>query len=228
MGALHNKLSLQNVTDISSFHRWLSLSILVAMIWLMLVVPLSAAALLNALREIEQDRAPLVPSCHYSVPLLLVVLLTQVLTAVFIVYWFSKCCKCARTRKASRVATSMTAVTAAVYAIVIISFAVSVFLFVNKTTNTSSNEDESPTTQTETTTDTKRDESDACIRTTSPPFLFAVFYLLALLVFLILAVLMTCCDYYYKRKKRNFLQYLRDTVRIYENEGIEDDEETTL
>ena len=64
------------------------------------------------------DRAPLVPSCHYSVPLLLIVLLTQVLAAAFVIYWFSKCCKCARTKKASRLATSMTAITATVYAIV--------------------------------------------------------------------------------------------------------------
>jgi cytochrome bd-type quinol oxidase subunit 2 len=198
---------------------------------MLLVVPLSVAALLDALKEVEADRAPLVPSCHYSVPLLLVVLLTQVLAAAFIVYWFSKCCKCARTKKASRLATSMTAIIATVYTVVIISFAVSVFLFVNKTTN-SSNE-ESTTTQTTVattaTTDSNNDnESEVCIKTSSAPFLFATFYLFALLIFFAMAVLMTCCDYHYKRKEKNFLLYLRDTVRIYENEGREDAEETAL
>ncbi|CAI8048026.1 hypothetical protein GBAR_LOCUS26534 [Geodia barretti] len=212
---------------------WLSLSILAAVLWMLLVVPLSAAALLDALKEVEADRAPLVPSCHYSVPLLLVVLLTHVLAAAFIVYWFSKCCKCARTKKASRLATQMTAIIATVYTVVIISFAVSVFLFVNKATN-SSNE-ESTTTQTTVTTmattatDSNNDnESEVCIETSSAPFLFATFYLLALLIFFAMAVLMTCCDYHYKRKERNFLLYLRDTVRVYENEGREEDEETAL
>ena len=154
----------------------------------------------------DEHRASLVPSCHYSVPLLFVVILTHMLAAAFVVYWFSKCCKCARTKKASRVATSMTAVTAVVYAIVMVSFAVSVFVFVNKTSDGNDGE---------------------CIKTNSPPFLFATFYLIALLLFLTMAVLMTCCDYHYKRKKRNFLLYLKDTLRIYENEGREDDEEET-
>ena len=214
-------------------HRWLFFSILAAVIWMLLVVPLSVAALLNALKEIREERAPLIPSCHYSVPLLLVVLLTQVLAAVFVIYWFSKCCKCARSTKASRLATSMTAIMAAIYTIVIISFAVSVYLFVNKTTNTN-NAEEPSATQTATVATTAADsngdqESEVCIETSSPPFLFATFYLVALLLFLAMAALMTCCDYHYKRKKKNFLLYLKDTVRIYENEGREEyDEETAL
>ena len=200
---------------------------------MLLVIPLSVAALLNALKEIREERAPLIPSCHYSVPLLLVVLLTQVLAAVFVIYWFSKCCKCARSTKASRLATSMTAIMAAIYTIVIISFAVSVYLFVNKTTNTD-NAEEPPATQTATVATTATDsnsnqESEVCIETSSPPLLFATFYLVALLLFLAMAAVMTCCDYHYKRKKRNFLLYLKDTVRIYENEGREEyDEETAL
>jgi hypothetical protein len=201
---------------------WLCLSILLALIWLMLVVPLSAAALVNALNEIKQDRAPLVPSCHYSVPLLLVVLLAQVLAAAFVIYWFSKCCKCARTKKASRLATSLTAVTATIYGIIIIAFAVSVFVFVNRRMNSSS--DEPSTTEAATTENTQPSNSEVCIETSSPPFLFATFYLLALLLFLILSVLMTCCDYHYKRKQKNFLLYLKDTVRIYENEATVDEE----
>ena len=195
---------------------------------MILVAPLSVAALLNALEEIDADRAPLVPSCHYSVPLLLIVLLTQVLAAAFVIYWFSKCCKCARTKKASRLATSMTAITATVYAIVIISFAVSVFLFVNRTTNANDDESSTALTSTSATTTSTTESNQACIESSSPPFLFAMFYLLALLLFLVMAVLMTCCDYHYKRKMKNFLLYLRDTVRIYENEGREEDEETAL
>ena len=130
-------------------------------------------------------------------------------------------------------ATQMTAIIATVYTVVIISFAVSVFLFVNKATN-SSNE-ESTTTQTTVTTmattatdSNNDDKSEVCIKTSSAPFLFATFYLLGLLIFFAMAVLMTCCDYHYKRKERNFLLYLRDTVRVYENEGREEDEETAL
>ena len=179
----------------------------------MLAVPLSIAALLNALEKTEQDKAPLIPSCDYSVPLLFVVLLIQALAAIFVVYWFSKCCKCARTRKASRVATGLTLVMTVVYSIVIISFAVSVFVFVNK----SAKDD----------TETNDQETEVCIDSSSPPFLFAVFYLLAFILFLILGIIMTCCDYHYKRTHRNFLRYLQDTVQVYENEGGDEEREET-
>lgn len=120
------------------FYRCLIFSILSAVTWALFVIPLSIAALLNALHEIEQERAPLVPSCHYSVPLLLVVLLTQVVAGAFVVYWFTKCCKCARTKKASRVATILSIIVAVLYAVIIISFSISVFVFVNKTKNSDS------------------------------------------------------------------------------------------
>ena len=103
-----------------------------AVVWFLFTIPLSVAALLNALHEIEQGRAPLIPSCHYSVVLLLLVLLMQVVAAAFVVYWFSKCCKCARTKKASRVATIITIFVTILYAVIIIGFAASVFPFVNK------------------------------------------------------------------------------------------------
>ena len=103
-----------------------------AVVWFLFTIPLSVAALLNALHEIEQGRAPLIPSCHYSVVLLLLVLLMQVVAAAFVVYWFSKCCKCARTKKASRVSTIITIFVTILYAVIIIGFAASVFPFVNK------------------------------------------------------------------------------------------------
>ena len=191
----------------------------------MLVVPLSTAALLNALNEVEEDRAPLVPSCDYSVPLLLVVLLVQLIAAIFILYWFSKCCKCARSKKASRLATSLTAVIAVLYTIVIVSFAVSVYLFVGK----EKSEDSNTPSMNEESVNNEGDDPDDCIKTNSPVFFFAAFYLVALLIFLIMGVIMTCCDYHYKRKQKNFLLYLRDTVRVHENVGRqEEDEETTL
>lgn len=232
------------------------------MIWIVLVTPLSVAALLNALHQIDQDRAPLIPSCRYSVPLLILVLLIQVVAGAFVVYWFSKCCKCARTKKASRVATIMAVIVAVLYAVVIIAFATSVFLFVNKTTNTDSADSETsnssdssratvgsrrilerwnrhPTASTDLT-DTfnklkrqatndnagpndQEKDPETCIKSSSPPFLFATFYLLALLLFFITVVLMTCCDYHYKRTHQNFLGYLHDVVRIYSNEGRVDE-----
>ena len=210
------------INAIHLYLRWLLFSILLAVLWFVLVIPLSIAALLDAVKKIEEDKAPLIPSCEYSVPLLLVVILTQVLAAAFIIYWFSKCCKCARSRKASRMATSMTAVVAVIYGVVIVAFAVSVFIFVNKTTNEDSKD---PTLSTP-----NSNQGDVCIPSSSPPVLYAAFYLFALLVFLVLGVLMTCCDYHYKKVHSNFLRYLQDMVQIYENEGADEgrDEETAL
>ena len=183
------------------------------MIWALLVLPLSIAAILNVRHQVEQGTAPLVPACHYSVPLLILVLLIQAVAAVFIVYWFSKCCECGRSRKASRVATAMTLIVAVLYTVVIVAFAVSVYVFVNRTSDDSTTADSS--------------NSEDCIKTSSPPFLFATFYLVALLLFLIMAVLMTCCDYHYERTHRSFLRYLRDVVLVYQNEEA-NDEETAL
>ena len=193
--------------------RWLILSVLSAVIWALLVLPLTVAAILNVEHQVEQNTAPLVPSCHYSVPLLILVLLIQAVGAVFIIYWFSKCCKCARSRKASRIATAMTVIVALLYTVVIVAFAVSVYIFVNRTNDDSTAADNS--------------DSEDCIKTSSPPFLFATFYLVALLLFLVMAMLMTCCDYHYERTHRSFLRYLRDVVLVYENEEV-NDEETAL
>jgi preprotein translocase subunit SecG len=191
---------------------WLILSILSAVIWALFVLPLSVAASLNVRHQVQQGTAPLVPSCHYSVPLLILVLLIQLVAAIFVVYWFTKCCKCARSRKASRIATAMTIIMAFLYAVVVISFAVSVFVFVNRTSEDSTADGS--------------DSEDECITSSSPPFLFATFYLVALLLFLITAVLLTCCDYHYNRNHRNFFMYLKDMVLVYENE--EANEETAL
>ena len=218
------------------------------------MIPLSIAALLNALHEIDQGRAPLVPSCHYSVPLLIVVLLIQVVAGVFVVYWFTKCCKCAHTKKASRVATTLSIIVAVLYAVTIISFAISVYLFVNKTNKSDSADSATDSTNAaarfrhssidqmdgiqttietlslnrrQTTDEGPTDQDEVCIQTNSPPFLIATFYLAALLLFLVTIVLMTCCDYQYNRKHPNFLRYLKDTVLIYSNNESES-EETAL
>ena len=220
------------------------------MTWALFVIPLSIAALLNTLHEIDQGRAPLVPSCHYSVPLLIVVLLIQVVAGVFVVYWFTKCCKCARTKKASRVATTLSIIVAVLYAVTIISFAISVYLFVNKTNKSDSADSATDSTDAaarssihqmddiqttietlslnrrQTTDEGPTDENEVCIQTNSPPFLIATFYLAALLLFLVTIVLMTCCDYQYKRKHPNFLRYLKDTVLIYSNNESEGEEDT--
>lgn len=183
-----------------------------AVVWALLVIPLSIGALLNALQKIEQGRAPLVPSCDYSVPLLIVVLLIQLVAGAFVVYWFTKCCKCARTSKAGRVATILSIIVAVLYAVIIIGFAVSVFVFVNTTNADLSSSDNAK----------QDDQNQVCIETSSPPFLFATFYLVALLLFLMTTLFMTCCDYQYRKKHRNFLVYLKDTVRIYANDGHEE------
>ena len=220
------------------------------------MIPLSIAALLNALHEIDQGRAPLIPSCHYSVPLLIVVLLIQVVAGVFVVYWFTKCCKCARTKKASRVATALSIIVAVLYAVTIISFAISIYLFVNKTNNSDSADSATDSADAaarfrhssekyqmdgiqttiktlslnrqQTTDEGPTDQNEACIQTNSPPFLIATFYLVALLLFLMTIVVMTCCDYQYKRNHSNFFGYLKDTVRIYSNNESERDEDTAL
>ena len=114
-------------------------------------------------------------------------------------------------------------VTAVLYTIVVVGFAVSVYVFVDDGKDT---QDTPPA-------DDGRsngggDSKDCSTR--SPSFIFATFYLVALLMFLVTGVMMTCCDYHYKRKHSNFLLYLLDTVRVYtyENEGREEDEETVL
>ena len=102
-------------------------------IWLALAVSSSIVALMESSSKLGSGHVvPLIPSCGYSVLFLLMVVLAQVLAAVYVTFWCSRCCKCLQNRKARVVAAVLLCCIALFYAVAVIGYAVTVFQSINQ------------------------------------------------------------------------------------------------
>ena len=89
----------------------------------------------------RNESASFAPSCDYSVALLWLVILVHIIVAVCSMVWFGRCCKPCKKKRMSRAALSILCVIALLYAMVVIGFAVSVFPFVNQSSDSDSQSD---------------------------------------------------------------------------------------
>ena len=119
-------------------HRLCLTGPLAASLWFLLAIPTITIVVLNSVQKVNELNGSFVANCDYSVELLLLVLAVHIVVGVFLIFWFSRCCKRCNKKTVKRASAAMLCIVVLLYTVAVAGFAASIIPYVNDVRQNSS------------------------------------------------------------------------------------------